>query len=124
MIWQKCVQERARQSGFVVSALLPRKSGRLIEYGWTCETFADGRPIAAQDLPSLRAAICRFHDMTEALPQRPGFLSLEELLTGICGGDVDPCRMPEALIKACRSARRSGGAEGCCSWGSLTLTTS
>lgn len=102
--WLQQVHHIARQSGFVVPSLLYSINGHLVEDGWTCESFVEGHPLSPADLPSLLPLVKRFHEATAQLPQRPGFLSSQELLVQVMGGDISLDAMPRDLVARCRAA--------------------
>lgn len=107
--WLGRVHRLARQAGFAVPALRPSRRGALVEAGWTCEPFVQGRPFAAADLPGLLPQITAFHRLAADLPQRPGFASSQALLRQGSGGDVDLVAMPRDLAEICRQAWRAIG---------------
>lgn len=102
--WLSGVQDIARTCGFVVPEQLAGRDGRLVEDGWTCETFVAGTPLAPDDVPSNLAPIEDFHQATAGLPQRPGVLSSRDLIDQSHGGDVDLRAMPADLVHICREA--------------------
>ena len=105
--WLQQVHQIARQSGFIVPFLRYSITGQLVEDGWTCESLVEGHPLSPEDLPSLLPLIERFHAATAQLPQRPGFLSSQELLVQAMGGDVSLDEMPRDLVVRCRAAWHS-----------------
>ncbi|AMY68509.1 phosphotransferase [Frigidibacter mobilis] len=105
LAWLDGMMDAAEAAGFVVPRLIASGQGRLIEAGWTCEPFIDGRPFAAADLAAIAVRIADLHRRTAALPQRPGFAGAVELAAGAeAGGDVDLRAMPVPLAQACRVA--------------------
>lgn len=104
--WLLRVHSLARRSGLVVPRLFRSMSGQLVERGWTCEAFVEGRPFSAADLPSIHSEISCFHMLAADVPQRPGFLSSQALLDAESGGDVDLGAMPSGLVATCRAAWR------------------
>ena len=102
--WLNLVHAAARQSGVIVPDLIESAGGRLVEDGWTCETLIRGRPFSSGEMPDVLPLITRFHEVTASLPQRPGFLSSQYLLTASAGGDVDLSAMPDDLVARCRTA--------------------
>lgn len=105
--WLADVHRLARDAGFVVPTLGTSVNGRLTEAGWTCEPFLPGTPFAPRDLHLIRPTLARFHLLAQSLPQRPGFLSSQELLFCDAGGDVDLAAMPAGLAATCRAAWRA-----------------
>lgn len=105
LVWLGGMMEAAEAAGFAVPRLIPSRQGRLLEEGWTCEPFIDGRPLAPADLASIAGRIADMHRLTPAMPQRPGFVGAVELAGGAdAGGDVDLRAMPSPLAEACRAA--------------------
>ncbi len=105
--WLLSVHDRARDAGFVVPRLLESRHGNLVEDGWTCETFIQGRNLGASELPGIRPLIEEFHEAAAGLMQRPGFLSSVSLLYSGSGGDVNLDAMPEEIVFRCREAWRA-----------------
>jgi hypothetical protein len=105
--WLTPVHRLAEEAGFIVPLLRSSVNGRLTEAGWTCEPFIPGPAFAAGDLPLIRPALARFHALARDLPQRPGFLSSQQLLHRDSGGDVDLADMPAGLAQTCRAAWRA-----------------
>ena len=104
MEWLLPVQAVARNSGLVVPGIVRSCRHNLVEAGWTCEEFFEGRPFAASETPSIRARVERFHLLAARLPQRPGMVSSQDLLKVEMGGDIDPDAMPPWLADACRAS--------------------
>lgn len=104
--WLLPVLAAAQSVGFVVPVPVRSRAGRLVEGGWTCEPFLEGKAFDPAGLASLQSAIGDFHAAAARLPQRPGFRSSQELLTELAGGDVDLSAMPDDIVRACRAAWR------------------
>lgn len=105
LVWLGGMMDAAEAAGFAVPRLIPSQRGRLIEGGWTCEPFLEGRPFAPVDLPRIAGRIDDLHRRTVGLPQRPGFVGAVDLAGGAdSGGDVDLAAMPAPLAAACRVA--------------------
>lgn len=100
--WLSAVQKIAEDVGFVVPRLIASQNGKLVERGWTCEPYVDGNHASADELPYIRPQIVAFHAATKEIPQRPGFLSSQDLIELECGGDVDLRAMPTNLVGRCR----------------------
>lgn len=102
--WLSTVQKIARDVGFVVPEQIESRNGRLIEDDWTCECFVEGEHFSPDELPSAVPLIAAFHEATDDIPQRPGFLSSQDLIEQDRGGDVDLRAMPADLVSRCRDA--------------------
>lgn len=102
--WLAPVMRAAVRAGFRVAPLIPARSGRLSEGGWTCEPFLPGRAFAPDEVARIRPRLDRFHALTAGLPQRTGFAAAADLLTRARGGDVDLAAMPPAVARLCRQA--------------------
>ncbi|MEZ5796454.1 MAG: phosphotransferase [Paracoccaceae bacterium] len=102
--WLLPVQALARACGLAVPHLRPSLAGNLVEQGWTCEDFLAGNPFSGKEMPAILPMIRQFHAAASDLPQRPGFLSSQDLIHQTCGGDVDLAFMPARLVQACRAA--------------------
>lgn len=105
--WVLDVQHIARRSGFVVPLVIESLNNRIIEDGWTCETFIEGSQFTPDALPAILPQISAFHEATSGMAQRPGFLSSQALLEQAAGGDVDLDSMPPDLVSLCRDAWRA-----------------
>lgn len=104
MDWLVEVQQIAILSGFDVPMLLPSRNGRIVESGWTCEPFIEGRAFSQSELPTIQDKILRFHGLSGHINQRPSFLSASDLVEKQRGGDIDLKEMPASLVEMCRSA--------------------
>ncbi|MDP3341050.1 phosphotransferase enzyme family protein [Frigidibacter sp.] len=105
LVWLGGMMEAAEAAGFAVPRLIASGQGRLIEDGWTCEPFLEGRPFAPADLAGIAGRIEGMHRRTAAMPQRPGFVGAVDLAGGAeAGGDVDLRAMPVPLADACQAA--------------------
>ncbi|GGH51839.1 phosphotransferase [Frigidibacter albus] len=105
LLWLGGMMDAAEAAGFAVPRLIASRQGRLIEAGWTCEPFLEGRPFAPADLTRIAGRIEVLHRLSAAMPQRPGFASALDLAGGAeAGGDVDLRAMPAPLAEACRAA--------------------
>ncbi|MCA0851454.1 phosphotransferase [Salipiger thiooxidans] len=62
----------------------------------------DGNLLSADELLSIRPQIVAFHAATKGIPQRPGFLSSQDLIELDHGGDVDLRTMPAKVVARCR----------------------
>ena len=102
--WLNNTQKLAISCGFVVPELCRSLNGRLIEGGWTCEPLIPGRAFSQSDMPSILDQIVNFHGLTASVPQRPGFLSSQDLLTCDKGGDIKLGLMPDDIVTACRKS--------------------
>lgn len=102
--WLIDVHKRAREVGFIVPKFLESGDGNLVEDGWTCEQFIRGQPLSRDELHRIHRQILEFHSAAANLEQRPGFLSVVDLLTNRTGGDVNLNAMPRDLVERCRSA--------------------
>ena len=102
--WLREVHDLARAAGFTVPRMLETREGALVAQGWTCEPYIPGDPCDPADLPEVRDALSRFHDLARDMPQRPGVLSSQDLLGAERGGDVDLGAMPAAVVALCREA--------------------
>ncbi|MEM7737259.1 MAG: phosphotransferase [Deinococcota bacterium] len=105
--WLMPVYEVAEQIGLVVPKLIRSQQGRLIEQGWTLETFLEGEPAKPEHLARLAPLVKQFHKLTANLPQRPGFGSSQQLIHQTTGGDVDLTAMPTNLVDVCRNHWRA-----------------
>lgn len=114
LCWLLPVHDAARAAGFVVPKLRPTVSGDLVAEGWTCEDFLVGSPLARSDLPEIAPLLARFHARTRGMPQRPGFLSSQDLDTRTSGGDIDFTAMPAQLANRIRFALRALPAHPTC----------
>ncbi|MGR3496495.1 phosphotransferase enzyme family protein [Citreimonas sp.] len=100
--WLDVVQNIAEDVGLVVPKLIKSRNGNLIEDGWTCEPHLAGSHVSPDEVPSVGPQIIAFHAATGDIPQRPGFLSSQDLIEQECGGDVDLRAMPGELVARCR----------------------
>ncbi|MGL4280506.1 MAG: phosphotransferase [Albidovulum sp.] len=105
--WLLQVQDLARRSGFVVPRFIMSRRNRIVENGWTCETFIEGTALMPGEMPTILPQIEAFHDSAASLVQRPGFLSSKTFLDQAAGGDVDLNVMPPDLVFLCRNAWRA-----------------
>ncbi|MDE0697711.1 MAG: phosphotransferase [Boseongicola sp.] len=102
--WLLPVLELARKCGLVVPAVLRSCRQGLVEAGWTCEEFVEGRRFASREVPCIRTRVERFHVRAARVPQRPGQVSSRDLLELDSGGDIDLGSMPPWLAEACRAS--------------------
>ena len=102
--WLTPVMERAARSGFVVAAPKRCSTGAYVVQGWTCEPFIEGAGVSEKNLGAIRPMIETFHRLASDLPQRPGFLSSQDLMIATTGSDVDLTVMPDELVAMCRDA--------------------
>ncbi|MEM9853864.1 MAG: phosphotransferase [Pseudomonadota bacterium] len=102
--WLAPVHRAAIAAGLRAPEHIPSTRGRLIESGWTCEPFIEGRAAPPEALYALWPAMNALHQSLGALPQRPGFLSSRALLSVETGGDIDLRAMPAKLRHLCREA--------------------
>ncbi|RVV96900.1 hypothetical protein EKE94_16280 [Mesobaculum littorinae] len=107
LAWLGAVHDRAEAAGFAVPRLIPARTGRLIESGWTCEPELPGRQLTPTEVEAVLPGIARFHDLCHDIMQRPGFASARALCACDRGGDVDLTLLPENLRRACRAAWRA-----------------
>lgn len=104
LVWLEDVHKAAREAGFVIPKLIQSENGAYQHNGLTLEPFVEGRTISSNEIPELLERIGIFHQLTQDLPQRPGFASSVELLEIEQGGDVDLAQMPPKLVQICREA--------------------
>ena len=71
--WLVPVLWAAERAGFAVPRMLVSPSGAFAVGGWRAETLLAGRSARPAELRALAPAARRFHAMTRALPQRPGW---------------------------------------------------
>ena len=107
MEWLLPVQDLARKAGLIVPHIVRSCRGNLVEAGWTCEEFIEGRPFATNEAPCIRTRIQRFHSLAAKVPQRPGQVSAQDLLETCHGGDLDLDTMPQRLVDSCRVSWRA-----------------
>ncbi|WP_422048205.1 phosphotransferase [Shimia sp.] len=104
MAWLAEVQAIARAAGLNVPHMRRSLSGAWIDEGWICEDFVEGAVIPPAAASDLSAPLNRFHEMSRAVSQRPGFCATADLLTRAAGGDVDLSQMPADIVALCRAA--------------------
>ncbi len=102
MRWLEAVHNHAAQAGFRVPRLAHSHKGNLIEAGWTCEPFLDGRAFKPDEIPLIAPLINNFHTRLTGHPQRPGFLSAAALAKHGKGGDVNLAALPPRLAAICQ----------------------
>lgn len=102
--WLAPLQAQARRAGFVVPGLIPAASGQLSVGGWTLEPFLPGTPMMRSAFWRLVPKITVFQRLAAPIGQRPGFLSLPELMFSDSGGDIDLGALPKKLVPALRAA--------------------
>ena len=102
--WLLPVLDFARKSGFVIPPIVRSCRGNLVECGWTCEEFVEGRPLSTEETRCIRENIERFHSLAAAVPNRPGQASSQDLLELTAGDDIELDKMPSSLAEACRTA--------------------
>ncbi|MCF1710094.1 aminoglycoside phosphotransferase family protein [Tabrizicola sp. J26] len=101
--WVLSLMRLARQAGFRVAPYRTTLSGAVAPAGWTLEPFLDGRGAGVAEMRALAPRIRAFHDLTAGIPQRPGFASCLDLVTGDRGGDVDLSLVPVDLATEMRA---------------------
>ena len=106
MEWLLPVQNLARKSGLIVPHIVRSCRSNLVESGWTCEEFVEGRPFTTNEVPCIRTKIERFHYLAARILQRPGQASAQDLLEFGQGGDIDLDAMPRHLVDTCRASWR------------------
>ncbi|MDA5556543.1 phosphotransferase [Shimia sp. MMG029] len=104
MAWLSEVQAIARAAGLNVPQMHCSLSDAWTPEGWICEDFVQGAAIPPAAASDLSAPLNRFHEMSRAVSQRPGFCATADLLTRAAGGDVDLTQMPADLVALCRAA--------------------
>ena len=102
--WLAYVRTAADRVGLRVSLPVETGDGRLSHGGWVMEQFIEGRPATPADLQALTPVIKAFHKAALGSPQRPGFASAQDLITGSTGGDIDLTVMPQDIVSQCRIA--------------------
>lgn len=102
--WEIRLLDHLTQRGLRVPAVVPALDGRRHVDGVVVQTYLDGTPPGAHDWPAITAAVRHLHEITAGWPQRPGFASIQDLLTANQGGDVDLSAMPAGAVTACRRA--------------------
>jgi Ser/Thr protein kinase RdoA (MazF antagonist) len=105
--WEIRLLEFLAAAGLAVPVPLPGDDGRPQADGVMVTDFIDGRP--PRDAAEWRLVVdvlARLHETTRGWPQRPGFASTRQLLTGDRGGDVRLDAMPADGAAAVRAAWR------------------
>lgn len=102
--WLAPLHAAALAAGFHVPAPHQTPSGHLLHQGWTIEPWVQGHMPQPSDLHTLAPRIRAFHAACPALPQRPGFCALPDLVTHTRSGDVDLSILPPDLLTRLRSA--------------------
>jgi hypothetical protein len=102
--WLAAVLSLAQESGLVVPQPIKSGNGHYVEDDWTCEPFIYGEPFQAADISRIGPQVSMFQNVTENIPQRPGFLSARDLLHHDFGGDIDLRAMPPDIVDSCRAA--------------------
>jgi Ser/Thr protein kinase RdoA (MazF antagonist) len=103
--WELELLEELAGAGFTVPAPLPTLDGRRRVGGLVVSAWLEGdRPRGRRDWELVADELARLHELTAGRPQRPGFASTLELLTGRRGGDVDLDAMPAEVVALCRAA--------------------
>ncbi len=72
--WLVRLQSVAVAQGLRLAPLIPAPSGALRVGGWTVESWLEGHPGTAADLPEVRQALRRMHRATRGWPPRPGLV--------------------------------------------------
>jgi Ser/Thr protein kinase RdoA (MazF antagonist) len=105
--WELDLLEFLDGRGIEVPRLVPTDDGRRHVDGVLIYRFIDGRPPRDRDeWQGAVAALAALHEMTVGWPQRPGFASSRQLLTGHRGGDVRLDAMPDEAVEVLRAAWR------------------
>jgi Ser/Thr protein kinase RdoA (MazF antagonist) len=103
--WELDLLEELAAAGFRVPRPVPARDGRRRVGGLVVSTWLAGEPPRDQrDWELVADELARLHELTAGRPQRPGFASTGQLLTGTRGGDVDLDRMPGEVVALCRAA--------------------
>ena len=105
--WELKLRAFLRARGVLSPDVLATARGRLRAAQVYVEEFVEGWPPSSEaehDLVS--SAVADLHRLTTGHPQRPGFLSIHDLLAADRGGDVDLTRLPEEVVSLIRHAWR------------------
>jgi Ser/Thr protein kinase RdoA (MazF antagonist) len=105
--WELGVLDFLDMRGIGVPRPVPADDGRRCVDGVLIYRFIDGRPPRDRnDWLRAVAVLAAVHELTAGWPQRPGFASSRQLLTGDHGGDVRLDAMPVEAVEAVRAAWR------------------
>lgn len=104
--WEVGLLDHLARHGLRVPAVIPARDGRRHVDGIVVLSWLDGRPPVSGDWPAVAAALLKLHAVTAGWPQRPGFVSIQELITADRSGDADLSAMPPDAVAACRAAWR------------------
>ncbi|HZU75201.1 MAG TPA: phosphotransferase [Dehalococcoidia bacterium] len=106
--WELELLEFLHRSGLRVCAPVRTSEGARMVDGIVLLRWLEGEPPASErDWRLVAETLRTLHRLTRAWPQRPGFCSAQELLTGTAGGDVDLALMPPDAVELCRAAWRA-----------------
>jgi Ser/Thr protein kinase RdoA (MazF antagonist) len=103
--WELDLLEHLRAHAIGVPQLVPADDGRRHVDGLVVHRFIQGhQPHDGRDWRRVVDLLGAIHELTGGWPQRPGFASSRELLTGDRGGDVHLDAMPPDAVEAIRGA--------------------
>jgi Ser/Thr protein kinase RdoA (MazF antagonist) len=104
--WEIGLLDHLGRHGLRVPAVVPARDGRRHVNGVVVLSWLDGHPPRPGDWPAVAAALRKLHAVTAGWPQRPGFVTTQELLTAQHSGDADLSVMPADAVADCRAAWR------------------
>jgi Ser/Thr protein kinase RdoA (MazF antagonist) len=103
--WELDLLDHLSHHAFVVPEVVATLDGRRHVDGIVVQRWLPGDEPG--DWTPVAAELRRLHTLLAGWPQRPGFASTRDLLTGDRGGDVDLTAMPPRAVAACRAAWRT-----------------
>lgn len=105
--WELDLLDYLDEVGAPVPHRVATADGRRHSNGVVVERFVSGDPPCTRhDRQRVIDALAAVHEATAEWPQRPGFASSRDLMTGLSGGDVRLDAMPANAVAAVRVAWR------------------
>ena len=100
--WELSLMEVLREHSFSVPATIPATDGALHVDGWCVQSWLDGHPpTSADDWSRVASELHRLHFLMRAHSQRPGCVTLHELVTSRTSVDADLSGIPDEVIDVC-----------------------
>jgi len=93
-----------KASSIAVALPMAGLDGRFVQNGWISEPFVPGRSLENAEWTRVRTTLRRMQKTAFGKDQRPGFLNARGFLKADASGDIDFSKMPEAVVRKCRTA--------------------